>query len=405
MTASEIALSTGLPAVSESDPQRLRVAMILYRDDLNVGGSLRVAETMANALDPTRVEVHLIFAYGEPGPVAARAKVACHFLRSKGPLDALGWIRARSLFRRIDPHILHFHNPAYWLHGASAGRHYRKVIHIHGPFFRMGPSERFLMAQTKRLADAAVCITRGTRQITLDCGWGSPERTWTVYNAIDCDSFTRGVSRNQARAQFELPKDALVAGVVCRLAWYKGCRDAIGILRRLNPRWHVMFCGSGPMQDYLVRAARLEGLEDRTHFTGMLDDIRPAYAAMDAFLFLSRLEPFGLVTAEAMASRVPVFGLAGDGDYREPGYPLITPDNSIFVERCHRGDYCSPEPAPVLDQLARQMDDFGWNKAAYQPMIDRAEQWVRERFDARVQADSMFEVYERVAGRPTDAPK
>src|SRR5579862_3579814 len=45
----------------------IRVALILYRDDLNVGGSLRVAEVLANSLDPKRVEAHVVFAYGEPG--------------------------------------------------------------------------------------------------------------------------------------------------------------------------------------------------------------------------------------------------------------------------------------------------------------------------------------------------
>jgi glycosyltransferase involved in cell wall biosynthesis len=133
--------------------------------------------------------------------------------------------------------------------------------------------------------------------------------------------------------------------------------------------------------------------------------MRLGYAAMDAYLFLSRLEPFGLVIAEAMAARVPVFGLAGEGAYRDALYPLITPENSVFVERANPGDYISPEPAAVIDELASRINDFGMNPESYRPMVERAHQWVQARFDARVQAEAMAELYEFVVRRPVDAPK
>src|SRR5258706_14041032 len=115
-------------------PAPIRVALVLYRDSLHVGGSLRVVEVLANSLDPERVEAHLVFAYGEPGPVAKRAAVPCHFLRSRGPYDLPSWIRARRVFDEINPDVLHFHNPAYWLHAALIGKKYKKLFHLHGPF-------------------------------------------------------------------------------------------------------------------------------------------------------------------------------------------------------------------------------------------------------------------------------
>jgi glycosyltransferase involved in cell wall biosynthesis len=137
----------------------------------------------------------------------------------------------------------------------------------------------------------------------------------------------------------------------------------------------------------------------------MLADMSPAYAAMDAFLFLSRLEPFGLVIAEAMASRVPVFGLGGEGAYRDALYPLITQENAVFVERASPGDYFSPEPAGVIGELAEKIDRFGEDPEAHRTVTDRAQRWVRERFDARVLADAMTEVYELVLRHPAGAPK
>jgi glycosyltransferase involved in cell wall biosynthesis len=385
----------------------LRVALVLYRDDSNAGGSLRVVETLAKALDPVRVEAHIIFAYGGPGTVARRANVSCHFLNSRGPHDLRSWWRARRFFARLNPDVIHFHNPAYWLHAALIAKGYKKISHLHGPFFpiKMGRFDRWVMSQVPRVTDAVICITREMRQMVVELGWGEADRTWAVYNGIDCTASKSAPSKCESRAGLGLPDGCLVIGVACRLAWYKGCRDAIRILRRLNSQWHLVFFGEGPMREYLSDVALQEGVANRTHFAGLLDDMRPAYAAIDAFLFLSKLEPFGLVIAEAMAARVPVFGLAAEGGYRDSRYPLITPDNSVFVERTSPGDYMSPEPPAVIDELARQIADFGDHPEFYRPMIDRAHQWVLERFDARVQAEAMVEVYDFVAGRPGDFPR
>lgn len=387
--------------------KRTRVALVVYRDDLNVGGSLRVVETLAHALDPERVEAHIVFAYGGPGPVASRARVPCHFLGADGPLDLRAWRRARAVLGEIDPDVIHFHNPAYWIQAALTGTNYKKLVHLHGPYFpaRMGLMGRWLMRRNSQLADAVVCITRDMRQMVIEQGWGKPEATWTVYNGIDCGAAQSAPSRRQARAALGLPDDCQLIGVVCRLAWYKGCADALRVLERLPRSWHLLFCGDGPMKGYLADLAKQAGLEHRTHFAGMVEDMQLAYASMDAFLFLSKLEPFGLVIAEAMAARVPVFGLAGEGAYRDSRYPLITEKNSVFVERSSPGDYLSPEPSAIISDLAGRIMSFGLNPESFRPMVDEAEQWVRVRFDAPVQAEAMVEVYDFVLGRPTDSPK
>jgi glycosyltransferase involved in cell wall biosynthesis len=384
----------------------IRVALILYRDSLDFGGALRVLEILAHALDPKRVEVHIVFAYGGPGPVTKRANVPCHFLNCRGPFDFGRWVKARRMMKELNPDILHFHNPVYWLHAALLGEGYKKILHLHGPYFvkMMGSVQSWLLSQSRRLADVGVCITREVRQIVLDHGW-SPQQTWTVFNAIDCTAAKSELSKRDARAALGLPEDCLVLGMVCRLAWYKGCQDAIRILARLNRKWHLVFCGDGPMRPYLENMAQQEGLADRTHFVGMLDETWTAYAAMDAFLFLSKLEPFGLVIGEAMAARVPVFGLGGEGAYRDALYPLATAENSVLVERTSPGDYVSPEPSVVLNELANRINDFGAHPESYQPMIDRAYQWVLDRFDGPVQAESMSEVYDFVMGRLADSPK
>lgn len=376
----------------------IRVAMVLYRDNLHVGGSLRVAELLAQSFDPALVEAHIVFMYEGPGPVADSGKVKCHYVGSTGPSDWRGWLRARTLFKNLNPDVIHFHQPIYWLHGALAGCGFRKVQHLHGPYFptEMGRAERTLSVLTPRLIRHHVCITEEIRQFALQRKWAAAERTSNVYNAVDCAAYEDALARAEAHTRLGLPADARIIGMVCRLAWYKGCDDGIRILSRLESNWHLVFCGDGPIVEELRQLAREHGVLNRIHFTGMLSDIRVAYSAMDAFLFLSRTEPFGLVIAEAMASSVPVFGLRGEGGYHDDTFPLVTADNAVFIPRRNPTDLAAHEDPAVLDALAARLSDMETSPAAYREMAGRALAWVRDRFDASRQAAEMTALYQRV---------
>ncbi len=102
--------------------------MVHYRDAAEAGGSLRVGETIANHLDPHRVKAEFVFAYGGAGPVAANARVPCHFIRASGPRDISAWPRARALFRKIDPDVIHFQDGVVWLRLALSRTAYRKLL-------------------------------------------------------------------------------------------------------------------------------------------------------------------------------------------------------------------------------------------------------------------------------------
>ncbi|MGZ8843904.1 MAG: hypothetical protein ACXW18_09600, partial [Pyrinomonadaceae bacterium] len=100
-------MSTSISAKKDSN-EPLRVAMVHYRDSAIGGGSLRVGETIANHLDSRRIAAEMVFAYGSAGPVTQHAKVPCHFLESQGPRDVRAWNRARALFSKLRPDIVHF---------------------------------------------------------------------------------------------------------------------------------------------------------------------------------------------------------------------------------------------------------------------------------------------------------
>jgi glycosyltransferase involved in cell wall biosynthesis len=375
----------------------MRVAIVHRRDDATVGGSLRVGETIANNLDPRKVEAHLVFAYGGPGHVASRARVPCHFIESKGPKDFSGWKRFRKLIRDLDCDAIHNVDGVVWAHLASLNLNVHRIIHIHDKYKPVPPlNDRFTLRLLRMNADATIFISNGARKDHIRRGGVKPEKSYVVYNGIDLTRYGPGPDKSECRRKLGIPTDVKLMGMVCRLTAEKGCLDFLRVLSRLPDKWHGVFTNDGPFRGEIMKFARLNNLEQRIHMLGVLDDVKIVYSALDALGLFTYYEAFGLVMAEAMVSGVPVFGLGSDGEYREPEFPLITKQNSIFVERVRPHNYYDSEDPQVLNELAAKIADYGEHPERYQEQIEHARVWVKTRFDAQIQAEATTRVYKHV---------
>lgn len=380
---------------------RLRAALVHYQDDAATGGALRVGEALARNLDRSRVEPHLVFAYGNEGTISRAFDGKINCIKANGPTDPSAWIRARSYFKRLSPDVVHFVDPVNWIRAALTGTSSKKIMHVHGKFLPdyLTFKTRFINHFAVGGADARICITNGTRRSLEALRWNGDGNTFVVHNAIDCAHFSPETDKSSARSLLGLPQDALIMGMSCRVVKYRGIQDALRLLTMLSPRWHLLVCGDGPYRPNLEALARDLGVTDRTHFAGLLEDVRPGYASMDIYLLLARYDPFGLATAEAMSCGIPVLGLEGEGEYREPEYPLVTDENAILIPRTRKWDLESEEPTEVIEALALKVKVLEKDGDAFHTMREKARSWVISRFDVKRQADMVADIYEAVTRR------
>lgn len=385
--------SPDLSTVKVSNP--IRVAIVHYRDDATVGGSLRVGETIANNLDPARIEASLVFAYGEPGPVSEKAKGPVHHLRARSSRDLRSWFAARDLFKEFKPDIIHFVDPVNWIALVTLGLGPKHLFHFHGrPIVsRMSLFDKLLMRARRHVTDGFVGITQGATNAAVEARFAKPGCSWTVYNGVDIKAFENLPSREEARDGLKLPRSAKLIGQVARVTRYNGGAELLDVLLLLPEQWQAVFVGDGPFRHELEQIAIKRGLNTRVHFTGVLQDVRPAYAALDAIALTARYQPFCLMLAEAMVTGVPVFGLLGDGEYTELENPLITPNNSVFVNRPHPEDYESVESPEVIGKLAEKITQYGQHPERFSVLIENGRRHVRERFGAVIQAESITKIY------------
>lgn len=84
--------------------------------------------------------------------------------------------------------------------------------------------------------------------------------------------------------------------------------DAVPIILSKYRDVRFVIAGSGPERDTLEKKAIENGVADRVHFTGYINDeeLCKMYKCVDIAVFPSLYEPFGIVALEAMVANLPV---------------------------------------------------------------------------------------------------
>jgi glycosyltransferase involved in cell wall biosynthesis len=134
----------------------------------------------------------------------------------------------------------------------------------------------------------------------------------TVHNGVDIDHFAPRTwpDGQPERRQWTGTSTALLLGSSAGTAAYKGWMDLVEALASLpaaaRTQVHVLVAGKPPTAEQVQRIDGL-GLARQIHFPGLLEDVRPAIAAIDAGFVLSYdVETISFACREMMAMGKPV---------------------------------------------------------------------------------------------------
>jgi glycosyltransferase involved in cell wall biosynthesis len=206
---------------------------------------------------------------------------------------------------------------------------------------------------------------------------------WTLLqNGIDADAFGVGAPTAAAKARFGFAPDRPVVGTVGRLEWRKGHDVLLAAAERLRarrPAPQLLVVGDGPASDELRRQAAALGLGGDVRFTGTLDDVRPALAAMDLFALPSREEGMSNALMEAMAAGRPIVAtdVGGNGEVLDGGrLGVLVPSADAFA---------------LADAVAALLDD----PARATALGAAAHDHVAERWGARAMVAQLEDFYDR----------
>lgn len=165
----------------------------------------------------------------------------------------------------------------------------------------------------------------------------------TLGEGVDLQKFAppTAETREAARARWGFAPDVKVVGFVGRLIREKGAQDFLQLCKELSQAGGYAFLVVGdpdPGNPTSLTAQEMIELERVPNLVRepWMDDVRPAYAAMDVLVFLSAREGLPVTPQEAMAMGVPVVAYDGVGTREIEGierfYTLSDLQRSVSID-------------------------------------------------------------------------
>lgn len=253
-------------------------------------------------------------------------------------------LRLASLIRAEKPDLVHLHSRR----GADTwGGLAAKLAGVPCVLSRRvdNPESRLAVALKYRLYDHVITISEGIRQVLLSEGL-APGKVSCVRSAVDATPYLALVDRAAFCAEFGLPADALVAGVVAQLIPRKGHRYLLAALPALlarHPQLQVLIFGQGPLEAELRAEVEAAGLSGAVRFTGFRHDLPRWLGGLDLLVHPADMEGLGVSLLQASAAAVPIV------TSRAGGLPEAVQDGVTGI-LCPPGDVAALTAA--IDRLA-----------------------------------------------------
>ena len=290
----------------------VRIAFVSQFNDFVGGGEHSLMDLLRN-LSATWQPVLVTPDAGPLSRKAASAGIDVAYL----PLPKLGLATLPALWqwlrwlRAVRPALIHANNSRAAIYAGITGRMLGVPMIFH---CRMAEKDHRLDWVIARLATHIVANSQATARRFHP---RFADKTEAIYNGIDLAGCTGEI---EPVRPLDVAEGRIVLCVARVSRWKRHdlVLDAFEILAsRLDDLHLVMLGGSDPydpswMEALKARTATLPCAE-RIHWLGHRDDVLHLYRIADVLVLASRVEPFGRVIVEAMASGVPVVAANAGG--------------------------------------------------------------------------------------------
>ena len=311
--------------------------------------------------------------------------------------DVMALMELWRLFRRLEPDIVHTHNPKPGLYGRAAARAAGVpgiVNTVHGLY--ASPEDRMARRALVYALERAASLCSGAELVQnpedfrVLARLGVPKHKLVLLgNGVDLQHFHPAADeqdRREARADLGVDADAVVVGTVARLVWQKGFHELFEATERLRDALpdvvFVVVGGSDADKADAISSEQLAAAARRGRivFAGSRDDMEHVYPGFDLFVLPSHREGFPRSAMEAAACGLPVVAtdIRGCRQVVSPGQTGLLVPLHDPVRLAEAIEMLARDPA-----LRREMGSANRRKAEAE-------------FDDRIVVTKTLQVYERV---------
>lgn len=198
----------------------------------------------------------------------------------------------------------------------------KQVWHIHEIIVRPRFMNKLLSYFIARNSDEVVTVSNAVKNHLLETGYFENQSIKVVYNGVDNNIFNFKNDVNYLKCEFNIPRDALVVGMIGRVNAWKGQGDFLDAVKNIlnkNKNIYAMLVGGvfdGEEWRIVELKEKINSLNcrDRIIFLDYRSDTPNIHALYDIFVLPStNPDPLPTVVLESMASRTAIVGYRHGG--------------------------------------------------------------------------------------------
>jgi glycosyltransferase involved in cell wall biosynthesis len=239
--------------------------------------------------------------------------------------DFIAFVRLWNLFRREKPTIVHTHSSKAGILARWAARAARVPIifhSVHGFGFNdwQHPAVRrlyiWIERLTMRITTKIVVVSHANAKRGEQHGIFDRSQWVLCRDAISVTEFIANGRRRTSLAEWKIPEDRVVVGMVACFKPQKSPVDFIDVAARVcksTDRAHFVMIGDGELRPHIEARIGHHGLEDRVSLLGWQQDMPEVYRNLDIVVLTSLWEGLPCVFSEAMAGELPIVATNVDG--------------------------------------------------------------------------------------------
>lgn len=330
---------------------------------------------------------------GDLRPEFEASGVPLHRCRPKCAFDFTYLLRLRRLFMREGIQVVHAQQPLDGLYArlACLCTAVKVVLTFHGYDMDYGRLAAFVTRMIIRHTHMNIFVSQAQMNYyrkkyhLLDAA-----KLKVVYNGIDFEKFVN-VEHLALRAELHVDHDCLLLGSVGN---FVAGRDPmtvckfLSLLKKSSIHFKFVFTGAKSEKephcyDDCVNYCNKNGLREQVFFLGSRRDVPNILDGLDAFIYASNSDTFGIAVIEAMAMAIPVF----------------VNDWQVMSEITENGKWATLYASKNEGDLLRQFVHFCAQPEAYRQKAWSAAVWVRNKFSIIKHIQDLSAAYEAVLGQ------
>ena len=305
----------------------------------------------------------------------------------------LFWIyllRLRNLLQQEKPDIIHTQQSldTVYAYFACRGLPIKIVQTFHGYDFGLGYFNKLLIKMSQKMALMNIFVSK-TQAAYYQKTYSGLKSTncKVVYNGVNFDKFQLS-SNSSIRAELGVSRDMLLLGMVGNFVKVRDQMTVCRFLKKLSlHRSDFLFLFIGKkdeknpqLMEDCQTYCRKNGIAEKVLFTGPRSDIPSLLPQLDAFIYSTDHDTFGLAVIEAIASGIPVF----------------VNDWEVMTEITAYGEHAIMYRTKDETDLYEKFSKWLKNRENFSLTVIENMIWIRKKFNIQAHLKQLDEVYSQL---------